>query len=72
MSFCDRAAVITAVACALAKQLDAQTLEQLPADLVQLGDTLAAMHIGKERSKYVLRKQKSKNNMNRVEISFQM
>lgn len=54
MSFCDRAAVITAVACALAKQLDAQTLEQLPADLVQLGDTLAAMHIGKEREQICL------------------
>lgn len=48
MGCCDRAAMITAIACLLMERLSTEAAEQLAADLVQLGDTMDAMLVCKE------------------------
>lgn len=54
MGYCDRAALITAIACALVGQLSLETAEMLAADLVQLGDTMTAMLVRKSKEQACL------------------
>lgn len=54
MGYCDRAALITAISCALVGQLSTETAELLAADLVQLGDTMAAMLMRKAKEQACL------------------